>query len=42
MAMLLFIVKAAFLGGLAGSIRWLVDNDPDLGRALRLEIAPWE
>lgn len=41
MAMLVFIVKAAIAASLAGSIRWLVANDTNLGRALRFEIPPW-
>lgn len=35
------IAATAAIGSLAGAIRWLIDNDPNLGRALRFEIAPW-
>lgn len=41
MPLFIFIAKAAIAGSLAGAIRFLVHNDPNLGRALRFEIAPW-
>jgi ABC-type enterobactin transport system permease subunit len=41
MALFVFIAKAAIAGSLAGSIRFLVANDPNIGRALRFEIPPW-